>query len=208
MHRRVPRQQYQKKRPLAQIAKEECDDSTAPLDTAAAYQDPYTLDDKEDTTSNWDGTKIGREKRAIFDEMMGNFSEKVQASARRKNSDAFGSKNDRADAMDKSLERQAVDKIECTLKPFFMKHRQGVNLIEAEPLRAELCKVLARCGVKHTNLSDLFTDCAKHPSALAYLPCVSTSYIRLSVVLKVCDGVVKQFTVENGWRKESAFVHH
>ena len=205
MHRRVPQQNYQKKRPLSQIAKEVCDDGSKTLDTKTAYQDPYLLDEKQDDTNNWDNSKPGREKRALFDNMLGDFSQRLQASARRQNSS--GSGKDTGEDVDKLIEREVCDKIECLLKPFFMKHKGVIRLRIADTL-TELCRVLVRCGVNQSSLADMLTGCVEHSKALVYLPCVSTTYVRVTVVLKVETGVVKQFAIENGWRKESAFVHH
>ena len=206
MHRRVPRQSYQKKRPLSQIAKQVCDDGTKSLDTKAVYQDPYALDEKEDNTDNWDGSRHGKEKRALFDSMMSDFSERVQASARRQSNDAQGGNTREDNIVHKGVEREVCDKIECALKPFFMKHVAGGGIkLCSEQILAEFCRVLGRCGVKQNNLSNLLTGCAKQATALAYLPCVSTTYVRVTVALKIETGVVKQFVIENGWRKESAF---
>ncbi|MBE35348.1 MAG: hypothetical protein CMI16_07320 [Opitutaceae bacterium] len=218
MRRRAPKQNYQKKRPLQAISKEACADDPDPLDPKAAYQDPYTLDSKEDDTEDWDSGKHGREQRALFDDLMRGFSDRVQASSRRRTPSGRGRRGGDDDGGDQTtvIEREVCDKIECVLRPFFMKHAAasggdgdgGVDVRTAQTL-AEFCRLLVRCGAKRPGeLPELLRSCAAHPSALVYLPCVSTSYVRVTVVLQVGAGVVRQFVIENGWRKEVAFIQH
>ena len=210
--RNTPRDGYQKKRPLGLMSEEtECTldrpvGSSTDIDPASEYQDPYQLDAKDDDTTNHDNDKQdgGRERRARFDAMMQDFSERVQTSSRRQSQHASSSRE--AHDQNSVVQREVCDKIECALKPFFMKHLAagGASMDDLSHTK-QLQQVLARCGAKKADLRQLLGD--SRTRTLIYLPCVSTSYVRVTIVLEINARRVSTFVLEDGWRHDEPFAN-
>ena len=211
---RAPRDGNRRKRPLGQIHDEkkcscpahrsnesgpekciECD-----TDPRSEYTDPYKLNDEEDDTCNRDVAKEGRDRRIRFEKMMVGFGERVQESSRRQQIQSINTAAKNEHNQEEVMQREVCDHIESRIKPLFVRHKRCIHLNKKQIYR-HFIQVLLHCGA---NASDL--QCLnKVSSAIVYVPCVSTSYIRVSIVLLIRDSCVVRFSIENGWRRESSF---
>ena len=205
---RVPRNGNRRKRPLGQIqdekkcacptqSKNDADD----IDPCNEYIDPYKLNETEDDTRNRDSVHGGNERRVRFEKMMLDFGERVQESSRRQDLQSINADAKHEHNQEEVMQREVCDRIESRLKPLFMRHRNSIHL-KTKQVHKHLCQVMVHCGAKASDLQCLLavTD------AVVYIPCVSTSYVRVSLVLQIQDSCAVRFNIEDGWRRETSFV--
>lgn len=204
---RAPRNGNRRKRPLGQIQDEKkcaCPTHSSNLDDTDPcneYIDPYKLNENEDDTCNRDAAKDGRERRMRFEKMMLDFGERVQESSRRQEMHAINADAKKEHNQEDVMQREVCDRIESRLKPIFMRHKNSIHL-HTQNVHKHLCQVLMHCGAKANDLQCLLTVA----NAVIYIPCVSTSYVRVSIVLRIQNSCVVKFSIEDGWRREKSFV--
>ena len=204
---RAPRNGNRRKRPLGQINDEKkcaCPThatNTDDTDPCNEYIDPYKLNENEDDVCNRDSAREGRERRLRFEKMMIDFGERVQESSRRQEMQSVNANARDEHNQEDVMQREVCDRIESRLKPIFMRHRNSINL-QTKQVHRHLVQVLLHCGAKTADLQCLLTT----TDALVYIPCVSTSYVRVTIVLQIQDSCVVRFNLEDGWRRETSFV--